>query len=231
MTPLSFDLTATCRTAAGWSIETCLRWGHSVVTRRSQLTERDKRRRRFDADALMHKRHDILGITRVLITSKPTKARQNTNCLHSRLVFTARRYASACTSHVRASVSVSVTSRCSIKRNGLIDLFLAWRLLSISTTLYFKEIQVSKNKGSSLWNFSLNSGLRADSVINCTAVGQLSWQYLRDLTFGGCSSLQWSSSSVYSTIPTLVSISDSWYLFTGWPKEPLVPGQNSMHSN
>jgi len=41
------------------------------------------------------------------------------------------------------SVSVSVTSRCSIKRDGRLICFLAWRLFSTSPTLCFKEIRVS----------------------------------------------------------------------------------------
>jgi len=38
---------------------------------------------------------------------------------------------------------LSVTSRCSIKRDERINLVLAWRLLSTSPILYFKEIRVS----------------------------------------------------------------------------------------
>ena len=41
------------------------------------------------------------------------------------------------------SVSVSVTSRCSIKRDGRLICFLAWKLFSTSPTLCFKEIRVS----------------------------------------------------------------------------------------
>jgi len=94
-------------------------------------------------------------------------------------------------------------------------------------------------KGISLWNFVLNSGLRkfchdtstvercyqlssakadAQSVINWTVVGQLSWQYLRAPTFIHCSLSQWSSSSVYSTILSRGTISDSWYLLRGGVK-------------
>ena len=75
----------------------------------------------------------------------------------------------------------------------------------------------SKNKGTSLWNFAPNSGLRkfrydrlivktcyqpgsrkvdAQSVINWTVVGQLSWQYLQAPTLDHCSLSQRSSSSV-----------------------------------
>jgi len=46
-----------------------------------------------------------------------------------------------------APMSVSVSSRCSLEMAGRIELVLAWRLLSISPTLSYKEIQVSvKNK-------------------------------------------------------------------------------------
>ena len=41
------------------------------------------------------------------------------------------------------SVCLSVTSRCSIKMDELVNLVLAWRLLSTSPTLCFKEIQIS----------------------------------------------------------------------------------------
>jgi len=52
----------------------------------------------------------------------------------------------------------------------------------------------------------------AQSVINWTVVGQLSWQYRRAPTIDCCSLSQWSSSSVYSTIQSRGFISDSWYL-------------------
>jgi len=75
-------------------------------------------------------------------------------------------------------------------------------------TLCYKEIRVPpKNKGTSLLNFAPNCGLwkfrhdrsivetcyqlsstkvDAQSVINWTVVGQLSWQYLRAPTVDGC---------------------------------------------
>ena len=52
----------------------------------------------------------------------------------------------------------------------------------------------------------------ARSVINWAVVGQLSCQYLRAPTLDRCSLSQQSSSSVYSTIPSRGSISDSRYL-------------------
>ena len=74
----------------------------------------------------------------------------------------ARRYASAGTSYGPVSVdpsvclpvSVSVTSRCSIERDGLIYMVLARRLLSTSPTRKFRYLQ---NKGTSLLNLFLNS--------------------------------------------------------------------------
>ena len=54
----------------------------------------------------------------------------------------------------------------------------------------------------------------AQSVMNWIVVGQLSWQYLRAPTLDRCSLSQRSSSSVYSTIPSRGSISDSWYSST-----------------
>jgi len=93
---------------------------------------------------------------------------------------------------------------------------------------------ISKNKGTSLWNFALNSGLRkfrhgisivemycyqlrllssrkvdAQSVINWAVVGQLSRQYLRTPTLDHYSLSHRSSSTVYSTILSHGSISDS----------------------
>ena len=51
--------------------------------------------------------------------------------------------------------------------------------------------------------------VEAQSVRNCIVVGLLSWQHLRQSTV---SSTNWSSISVYSTIPSRGSICDSWYL-------------------
>jgi len=83
-------------------------------------------------------------------------------------------------------------------------------------------------KGTSLWNFDPNSGLRknspqhidrrtcdqlssrkldAQSVINWTIVGQL--QYFRAPTLDHCGLAQRSPSSVYSTILSRGSVSDS----------------------
>ena len=97
------------------------------------------------------------------------------------------------------ALCLSVTSRCSIKRNERINLFfLEWRLFR--PALSFNEIHVHcmyKNNGTSLWTLFLNSGLKkiwprhidrracyqlilswrkvdAQSVINWTVVGQLS---------------------------------------------------------
>ena len=69
---------------------------------------------------------------------------------------------------------------------------------------YTAGLRIFKNKGTSLWKFVQNSGLRkfcigisivelsstkvdATSVINWTVVGQLSWQYLRAPTLDRCS--------------------------------------------
>jgi len=106
---------------------------------------------------------------------------------------------------------LSVTSQCSIEMDESIELVLACRLLStyIYPTLRCKKIQVStKMRVLSFWNFVPNSGRRkfcfdisivetcyrlssrkvdAQSVINWTVVGQLSWQYLRAPTLNHCS--------------------------------------------
>jgi len=89
-------------------------------------------------------------------------------------------------------------------------------------------------KGTFLWNFVPNSGLRkfcfgisiveacyrlsltkvdAQSMINWTVVGQLSWQYLWARTLDAVVYHRWSSRSVNSTKQSRGSISDSWYLF------------------
>jgi len=112
--------------------------------------------------------------------------------------FTARCYASAVLA-MALCPSVSVTSRCSIETAERIELVLACELPSTfhpSYTVLKGNLVISKNKGTSLWNFVLNSELRrkfrhgisivetcyqhssrkkdAQSVINWAVVGQLS---------------------------------------------------------
>jgi len=100
------------------------------------------------------------------------------------------------TSHGRVSVRLSVTSRCSIEMAERTELVFGM-LASFhpSYTVLKGNSVISKNKGTSLWNFVLNSGLRkfchgilivetcyqlssrkvdAPSVINWAVVGQLS---------------------------------------------------------
>ena len=136
-----------------------------------------------------------------------------------------------------------------------------------------KTFRYLQNKGTSLWNFFLNSGpgkfrhgvsiieacyqlssrkVDAQNVINLgrrrstksqipldgpdlrplsetrvrDPVGSvqwnlaLSWQYIRALALDRCNLSQRSLSSVYSTILSRVSVSDSWclycLLYTGW---------------
>jgi len=85
-----------------------------------------------------------------------------------------------------------------------------------------RKFRYLQNKSTSLWNFSLNAGLEkisqrhvdrwtcyqlssrkvdAQSVINWTVVGQLSWHYLPAPTLDRCSLSQRSPSSVSSTRP------------------------------
>ena len=112
------------------------------------------------------------------------------------------------TSHVPVSVCLSVTSWRSIKSSKRINLvFGMGASFDQSYTVFSGNSGIYKNKGTSLWNFFLNS------VINWTVVGQLSWQHLRAPTLNSCSLSQWSSSSVNSTIPSRGSISDSWYVY------------------
>ena len=56
------------------------------------------------------------------------------------------------------SVRLSVTSWCSIKRDGRINLRFGMEASFDHPTLHFKEIRV--NGVTSPWNFFLNSGLR-----------------------------------------------------------------------
>jgi len=120
------------------------------------------------------------------------------------LISPARRYASA------GALCLRVTSPCSIETAERIKLFLARELAYLSYTVLKINLGMSKNKGTPLWNFCVNS---AQSVINWTVVGHLSRQYLRAPTLDCFSLWRWPPSSVYSTIPSRKPISDSWYLY------------------
>jgi len=130
---------------------------------------------------------------------------------------------------------VSVTSRSSIRMAERIELvFGMWASFHPSYSVLKANSVISKNKGTSLWNFVLNSGLRkfchgismvekcyqlssrkvdAQSVIviNWAVVDQLVdntselWRFTTSLSHR-------SSSAVYSTILSHGSISDSLYL-------------------
>jgi len=70
--------------------------------------------------------------------------------------------------------------------------------------------------GSSKRDISLafsSTKVDAQSVINWTVVGQLSWQYFRAPTLDRCSLSQWSSSSVCNTVPSREFITNSWSVF------------------
>jgi len=91
---------------------------------------------------------------------------------------------------------VSVTSRCSVKTDERIELvFGVGASFHLSYTVLEEKFGISRNKGSSLWIFVLNSGLRkfchgmsvakmcyqlssrkvdAQSMINWAVIGQLS---------------------------------------------------------
>jgi len=131
------------------------------------------------------------------------------------------------------SVRLSVTSRCSIETAERIRAGF-WLVSFLPSVLYCvkRKFGYRQNKGTSLWNFVLNSGLTkfrhgisivetcyqlsskkvdAQSVIkiNWVVVGQLSRQYLRAPTLDHYSLSHRSSSAVYSTILSHGSISDS----------------------
>jgi len=95
------------------------------------------------------------------------------------------------------SARLSVTSRCPIETAERIELvFGMWTSFNLSYTVLKGNTVISKNKGTSLWNFVVKSGLGkfrhgisivetcyqlssrkvdAQSVINLTVVGQPSW--------------------------------------------------------
>jgi len=116
------------------------------------------------------------------------------------LIFTARCYASTVQAMgLCLSVRPSVTSRCSVETDERIQLVFGLSASFHPSYTVLKGNSVnSKNKGASLWNFVLNSGLRkfshghgisivetcyelssrmvdTHSVINWAIVGQLSW--------------------------------------------------------
>ena len=114
----------------------------------------------------------------------------------SRNVFTARCYASAVLAMgLCPSVSVSVTSRCSIETDERIDLGFVWPASLLPPVLHCVKRKFVYLPRHFLWNFVLNFGLRkfrhgisivemcyqissrkvdAQSVINWAVVGQLS---------------------------------------------------------
>jgi len=58
------------------------------------------------------------------------------------------------------SVCLSVTSRSSIETDEWIELVLAWSFVPPILHCVKKKFSIYKNKGTSLWNFVPNSGLR-----------------------------------------------------------------------
>ena len=129
----------------------------------------------------------------------------------------------------RGPVSVSQVGVLS-KRLNESSWFLACELPSTRPTLLKGNSVIPQNKGTSLSNFVLKSGLRkfchgismvetcyqlslrkvdAQSVINWAVVGQLSRQYLRAPTLDHYSLSHRSSSAVYSTILSHGSVSES----------------------
>jgi len=122
---------------------------------------------------------------------------QDENGVPSPQIFTARCYASAVVAiGLCLSVRLSVTSRCSIETTERIELFFGMQAsFHPSYTVLKGNSVISKNNGTFLWNFVVNSGLRkfrhgisivetcyqlssrkvdAQSVINWAVVGQLS---------------------------------------------------------
>ena len=61
---------------------------------------------------------------------------------------------------VSACLSASVINQCSIKWLDGLSWFLAWRFFLTSPTLFLWKFWYQQNKGTSLWNFVLDSRLR-----------------------------------------------------------------------
>jgi len=143
-----------------------------------------------------------------------------------------RRYASAGTS----CVCLSVTSRSCIEMAEWIELVLGTGAsFHLSYTVLKGNSGIFRNKGTSLWNFVPNSGLRkfcfgisivemcywlcsmkmdAHSMINWTVVGQLSWQCLRALALDSCSLSQVIIKLCLQHDFVVRSMSNSWYLLS-----------------
>jgi len=78
----------------------------------------------------------------------------NRNCFYRAMLSICR------ISHGPVSVSLSVTSRCSIETAERIELiFGTWAFFHLSYSVLKGNSVISKNKGTFLWNFVLNSGL------------------------------------------------------------------------
>jgi len=172
------------------------------------------------------------GISWTICKSAPRSRLMTTPTPHHSVFLSARRYVSAGTSCGPMSVCLSVTSRCSIEVVGRIELVFGMEASFDQFYAVFSgNSGMYKNKGTSLWNFFVNSGLKkisprpiidrrtcyqlssrkvdAPRVINWAVVGQLSWQYLRAPTLDHYSLSHRSSSAVYSTIVSRGSVSDS----------------------
>jgi len=76
------------------------------------------------------------------------------------------------------SVRLSVTSRCSIETAERIELVFGMRASFNPSYTVLKGNVISKNKGTSLWNFVLNSGLRKfrHGISIVETCYQLSWR-------------------------------------------------------
>ena len=106
-------------------------------------------------------------------------------------IFTMRRYASTVymlSSCVCLSVQLSVTSQYCIKTTGRIKL-----AFCMETSFHLSHFDTSENKGTSLWNFVPNSGLRkfhhGKSPASSTKLvvdSWACWQHLYDSMSCGC---------------------------------------------
>ena len=143
-----------------------------------------------------------------------------------------RKMASGSTSHGRVSVCLSDV-RVLSKRLNESSWVLAWELPSTRPIVLTGNSAISKIKGTSLWNCVKNSGLTkfcfgcrsSKRVINLTGERWTLWAWSTGqssvnsvdnssvLRRSSTSLSQWSSSSVYNTVRSRGSISDSWYLY------------------
>ena len=145
----------------------------------------------------------------------------------------AQRYAIAGTSYGLVSLSVSVCHKLAFYRNGWTDRagfwHVTWLVGFVRPILHrvIRKFSYLQNKGTFLWNFvptpdfdNFASAYRSSKRVHNLARERRGRSERDKLTMPPSSDARllvyrgWSSSSVYSTIQSRGSISDSWYLLS-----------------